>query len=113
PRTAFGVSQDKRYFFMMTIDGRQGTSEGINPPYSVGAVDQESAMWLLQFGAWDAINMDGGGSTAMYMADCSGNPLALNHSSLLASVSRPHERLIGSHFGVYAPPLSTFISGVA
>ena len=104
PRTAFGISQDQRYLFMMTIDGRQ-------PGYSDGALDAESAMWLLQFGGWDGINMDGGGSTAMYMADCAGNPVALNHSSLLAA--RGAERIIGDHFGVYAKPLSSFISNVS
>src|SRR5437867_9023971 len=88
----------------MTIDGRQGG-------YSNGALDIETAMWMLQFGASDAINMDGGGSTAMYMADCAGNPVRLNHSSLLAA--RGAERIIGDHFGVYAKPLSSFISNIA
>ena len=104
PRTAFGLSQDNRYLFMMTIDGRQ-------PGYSDGAYDWETAIWLLQFGAWNAINMDGGGSTAMYMADCVGNPLPLNHSSLLAA--RGRERIIGSHLGVHAKPLPEFISNIS
>jgi hypothetical protein len=34
PRTLFGVSADKSYFFIMTIDGRQ-------PGYSEGATDTE------------------------------------------------------------------------
>ena len=104
PRTVFGVSQDRRYLFMMTIDGRQGG-------YSDGALDADSAAWLLQFGAWNAINMDGGGSTAMYMADCVGNPVALNHSSLVAA--RGSERILGDHFGVYAKPLPSFINNIA
>jgi len=103
PRTAFGLSQDKRYLFIMTIDGRQGG-------YSDGALDPETAMWLLQFGVWDAINMDGGGSTVLYSSDCAGEPLGLNHSSLLAA--RNAERLIGCHFGVYAKPLQTFVGNV-
>src|SRR5438552_1559301 len=100
PRTAFGVSQDQRYLYMMTIDGRQPTSGGGScgaGQYSNGALDAETAMWLLQFGAWNAINMDGGGSTAMYMADCAGNPVALNHSSLIGGIGR--ERYLGDHFG--------------
>jgi len=104
PRTAFGISQDRRYLFMMTIDGRQSG-------YSDGALDAETAMWLLQFGAWDGINMDGGGSTAMYMADCSGNPVGLNHSSLLVAIGR--ERYIGAHFGVYADALDSYITQVS
>ena len=104
PRTAFGISQDNRYLYLMTIDGRQNG-------YSDGAYDTETAYWMLQFGAWNAINMDGGGSTALYMADSAGNPVGLNHSSYLFQSGR--ERYIGSHFGVYAKPLPGFINDVA
>lgn len=97
PRTVFGVSQDSRYLFLVNIDGRQGG-------YSDGATDQESAMWLIRFGAWNAINMDGGGSAAMYMADCKGNPIPLGHSSYVAQRNR--ERYVGSHLGVFARPLA-------
>ena len=103
PRTAFGVSQDNRYLYLMTIDGRQ-------TGYSDGALDTETAYWLMQFGAWNAINMDGGGSTAMYMADSAGNPVPLNHSSYVAAYG--HERYVGSHFGVYAKPVPGFINDV-
>jgi hypothetical protein len=103
PRTAFGVSQDDRYLYLMTIDGRQSG-------YSDGALDSETAYWMLQCGGWNAINMDGGGSTAMYMADSTGSPVALNHSSYLPGYG--HERYIGSHFGVYAKPVPAFINDV-
>jgi hypothetical protein len=103
PRTVFGVSQDNRYLYLMTIDGRQGG-------YSDGALDTESAYWIMQFGAANAINMDGGGSTALYMADSTGNPVGINHSSYLAGVG--HERYIGSHFGVFAKPVPGFINDV-
>jgi hypothetical protein len=103
PRTAFGVSQNARYLYLLTIDGRQ---QG----YSDGALDTETAYWLLQFGAWDGINMDGGGSTSLYMAGTAGNPVALNHSSYLPATG--HERYVGSHFGVYAKPLPGAINGV-
>jgi hypothetical protein len=83
-------------FFMMTIDGRQAG-------YSEGANDNETAIWMIQLGGWDAINMDGGGSTAMYRADCAGYPVAINHSSYTAG--RGRERIIGSHLGVFAKPL--------
>ncbi len=102
PRSLIGTSQDRRYLYMMTIDGRQGG-------YSDGALDVESGYWLLRFGAWDAINLDGGNSTAMYVANASGNPLALNHSSY---VSSGRERYIGSHFGVFAARLSPFITNL-
>jgi len=104
PRTAFGVSRDGRYLYLLTIDGRQSG-------YSDGAMDSETAYWMLQCGAWNAINMDGGGSTALYMADSTGSPVALNHSSYLAGYGR--ERYIGSHFGIYAKPVPAFINDVS
>lgn len=103
PRTAFGVSRDNRYLYLMTIDGRQHG-------YSDGSLDTETAYWLQQFGAANGINMDGGGSTAMYSADSAGNPLGVNHSSYLAAYG--HERYIGSHFGVFAKPVPGFINDV-
>ncbi len=103
PRTAYGVSKDNHYLFIMTIDGRQSG-------YSDGAFDTETAYWMLQCGAWNAINMDGGGSTALYMSDSTGNPVGLNHSSYLAGYGR--ERYIGSHVGVFAKPLPGFINNV-
>ena len=96
PRTVFGVSRDSRYLYLMTIDGRQ-------PGYSEGALDEQSADWMLLFGAWNAINMDGGGSTSLYTGDSLGKPVAINHSSYLAAYG--HERYIGSHFGIAAKPL--------
>ena len=103
PRTAYGLTQDSRYLLLMTIDGRQSG-------YSDGALDNETAYWITQFGAWNAINMDGGGSTALYMSDTAGNPVGLNHSSYLSAYG--HERYVGSHFGVYAKPLPGFINDV-
>jgi hypothetical protein len=103
PRTAYGISRDNRYLYLMTIDGRQSG-------YSDGSLDTETAYWLLQFGAWNGINMDGGGSTAMYMADAAGNPIGVNHSSYLPAYG--HERYIGSHFGVFAKPVPGFINDV-
>ena len=106
PRTAFGLSQDQRYFFMMTIDGWQAG-------YSDGALDPETALWLLQFGAWDAINLDGGGSTAMYRSDCGGNPTPVSHSSYANILGYGRERFAGAHFGVYAQALPVFINDIA
>ena len=100
PRTLLGLSADKRYLFMVTIDGRQNG-------YSEGSTDDHSARWLLRFGASDAINMDGGGSAAMYMSDCSGNPVAVNHSSYIDLRNR--ERYVGAQFGIAANPLPSTI----
>lgn len=104
PRTAFGVSQDKRFLFLLVIDGRQ-------PGYSIGAYDYETAAWLLLAGAYDGVNMDGGGSSTLVMEDSTGAPRRLNHSSAVADSGR--ERTVGSHFGIYAKPAPGFLNDVA
>ena len=45
---------------MVTVDGRQ-------PGVSVGMNLQELAEYLLSLGATDAMNLDGGGSTTMFL----------------------------------------------
>jgi hypothetical protein len=104
PRTALGISQDKRYLFILVIDGRQ-------PGYSVGALDYETAGWLLLVGAWDAVNMDGGGSTTLTVQDSTGAPVTLNKSSAVADSGK--QRTVGSHFGLFARPVPAFINDVA
>ena len=71
PRTLVGISQDKKYVYLVTIDGRQ-------PEFSVGTSILESAEILRQLGAYDAVNLDGGGSTTMACRDEAGNPVVLN-----------------------------------
>ncbi|NMA44021.1 MAG: phosphodiester glycosidase family protein [Oligosphaeraceae bacterium] len=58
PRTAYGLSKDKKYLFLLTVDGRQKN-------WSLGATTLELGEWLRQFGAWEGLNMDGGGSTSL------------------------------------------------
>jgi len=57
PRTLAGVRPDGR-LLLVTVDGRA-------PGHSVGASFAESAALLRALGARDAVNLDGGGSTAM------------------------------------------------
>jgi exopolysaccharide biosynthesis protein len=104
PRTAFGLSQDKRYLFLLTIDGRQSG-------YSDGSLDFETAAWLLLIGAYDGINLDGGGSTTLVIQNSTGAPVRLNESSAVADSGR--ERTVGSHFGIYAKPVPAFINDVS
>lgn len=59
PRTAFGLLRDGRYV-LVTIDGRR-------PGYSVGATLPELAKIMQELGAAEAINLDGGGSTTMWL----------------------------------------------
>ena len=57
PRTLAGTTADGR-LLLVTIDGRR-------PGHSVGASFHESALVMRALGAVDAVNLDGGGSTAM------------------------------------------------
>lgn len=59
PRTAVAKLRDGK-FLMMTVDGRQ-------PGVSVGMTLQELAEYLFSLGAVDAMNLDGGGSTTMFL----------------------------------------------
>lgn len=59
PRTAAGVTRDGK-ILLVTVDGRQ-------PGLSAGASIDEMRAILLDLGAADAINLDGGGSAAMYV----------------------------------------------
>jgi exopolysaccharide biosynthesis protein len=90
PRSAVGLSQDGRYLILMTIDGRQSG-------YSLGATSFEESEWLQRFGAYNGVNLDGGGSTHLWIAETDGDTYALN---------RPSEnRAVSNHLGIYALPL--------
>jgi hypothetical protein len=104
PRTAFGLSEEGRYLIMVAIDGRQ-------PGFSDGAYDWEMADLLLLLGAWNGMNMDGGGSTCMVKAEeCTGVPIELNHNYYQAVFNRPGaQRPVGCNFGVFAKPLPSTI----
>jgi exopolysaccharide biosynthesis protein len=56
PRTAAGRTQDGR-ILLVTVDGRQKSS--------VGMTIEELANLLLELGAVEAVNLDGGGSTTL------------------------------------------------
>jgi exopolysaccharide biosynthesis protein len=91
PRTAIGLTWDHRYLIMITIDGRQ-------PDYSDGATFWETAQWLIRFGAYNGLNLDGGGSTHMWISNGDGGAIVLNSPS--------EDRAVGSHLGIFAAPLT-------
>ncbi len=57
PRTFVGFDRDTTRIFLCTVDGRQAQSRGMN--------FSEMAEFLQGLGAWNAVNLDGGGSTTM------------------------------------------------
>lgn len=58
PRTGFGVSQSRDTVFFLVVDGR-GVSKG--------CTTKVMAEILKYYGAWNAVNWDGGGSSCMYV----------------------------------------------
>jgi hypothetical protein len=59
PRTAVGTSADGHWLLLMVVDGRR--------PWSVGMSLDELARTMRDLGAWDAVNLDGGGSTTLWV----------------------------------------------
>jgi len=57
PRTGVGTTRDGHHLLLVTVDGRQAFSKGVSLT--------DMALILKRYGAWNAINLDGGGSTAM------------------------------------------------
>lgn len=83
PRTLLGVSADRRTLYLMVVNGREGAARGMTCP--------DAARVLRDFGASDAVNLDGGGSSGLYIRDEGG------------LVSRPadnNERAVGNHLGI-------------
>ncbi len=59
PRTAAGLSRDRKTLILLVADGRKADAIGLD--------GDELAAVLLEFGAWDAFNLDGGGSSELYV----------------------------------------------
>ena len=88
-RSAIGVSRDGRMLTLFTVDAR-GDSDGLR----VGEV----ADLLLGLGVWNALNLDGGGSTSLAMEDPETHqPRLVNTSS-----DNPAGRAVGSNLAVFA-----------
>jgi exopolysaccharide biosynthesis protein len=81
PRTAVGLSQDGRRLVLLVADGRREDAPGLTLP--------ELAELMAWYGACTAVNLDGGGSSALWLGD--------------RIVNRPSdgvERRVANHLGV-------------
>ena len=95
PRTAAGVTFDGKVI-LITVDGRQ-------PDFSEGASLTELAQMLVQMGVKDAVNLDGGGSTTMVLAD--GPSRVINYpSDAKGNGESGKERANGANIAVFAKP---------
>lgn len=95
PRTAVGIGKDPRRLFLVVVDGRQRG-------YSEGATLHELGVILKDLGAWDALNLDGGGSSTLVVAGRNGKPRVLNAPIHTGIPMR--ERPVANHLGLKARP---------
>jgi hypothetical protein len=92
PRTAVGVDRTGRWMFWVVIDGRQ-------PRYSEGVTYRELAELCRNFRAWNAVALDGGGSSTLVVKRPGESPKVLNcpiHGKHPPGVERP----VANHLGV-------------
>jgi hypothetical protein len=83
PRTAMGLTEDRGTFILAVVDGRSSISAGM---YGV-----ELADLMAQLGAWEAFNIDGGGSSTMWVDGTARN-----------DPSDGSQRAVANHWGVFA-----------
>jgi exopolysaccharide biosynthesis protein len=93
PRTALGISARGDKVWFVVTDGRQAG-------YSEGATLTEMADLLKGLGAINAINLDGGGSSAIVFADPQSGQRVLNRPIQNGSPGR--ERPVATHIGVFS-----------
>ena len=88
PRTGYGLSECGRYLYLLVLDGRQ-------PGYSMGSSVYEVGELLRYFGAHTGLNMDGGGSTTLFIRkDKEKNLIKLNR------YRNNGERTVGGAMGI-------------
>jgi hypothetical protein len=85
PRTAVGLSQDGKTLYVAVIDGRQ-------TGFSVGMKCSEVGTLMKGLGAHNALNLDGGGSSAMW----------LSGTGVVNSPSDGNVRVVANHLGIKA-----------
>ncbi|SDK96496.1 phosphodiester glycosidase family protein [Natronincola ferrireducens] len=74
PRTAVGITKDRKQLILVTIDGRHNSFKGMD--------GRRLASLMLELGSSEAILMDGGGSTTMITRGLGDfNPQVTNHPS--------------------------------
>jgi hypothetical protein len=89
-RSAIGLSKDGRTLTLFTVDAK-GDSAGMR-------VGEVAAALVRDYGVWNALNLDGSGSTSLAMRDpATGTARLVNTSS-----DNPAGRLVASSLAVFA-----------
>jgi exopolysaccharide biosynthesis protein len=92
PRTAVATDETERTLILILVDGRQ-------PSYSDGATIPELVEITQQYGGYNALNLDGGGSVTLVIEGTDGTAQVLN--SPIHNRIPGRERPIANHLGVY------------
>jgi hypothetical protein len=101
PRTAIGITNHNT-LLLVSVDGRQ-------PGFSEGIPLNELAQLMIELGAVNALNLDGGGSTTMTIADP--QPRVLNSPSSKDKDDNPGVlRQNGTNLAVFATPNPDYVS---
>ncbi|MBQ1158316.1 phosphodiester glycosidase family protein [Streptomyces sp. A73] len=98
PRTAVGFSKDGGTMHVLTVDGRQAASGGVTLT--------ELALMMRKLGAYNALNLDGGGSSTLLAREPGGTALQLENSP-----SDGEEREVPDGLALTAPEGSGRLSG--
>jgi hypothetical protein len=96
PRTAIGLSADGRTLLLIVVDGRLA---GV----SLGVTLDDLGQIAAQYGAYTAMNLDGGGSSALIIDD--GNGAAIQLNTPIHAFVPGTERPVANHLGVTARKL--------
>ncbi|MFE0153384.1 phosphodiester glycosidase family protein [Nonomuraea sp. NPDC059007] len=98
PRTAVGFSADGRKMYLLTVDGRQADSRGVTL--------NELAAMMIELGAHNALNLDGGGSSTMLAREPGAAEPQVENSP-----SDGGERPVPNGLALYAPEGSGKLKG--
>ncbi|MEV4312307.1 phosphodiester glycosidase family protein [Actinocrispum sp. NPDC049592] len=99
PRTAVGFSQDGKKMFLLTVDGRQA-------PYLLGLNLKDLAAIMKEMGAYNALNLDGGGSSTLVAREPGTDELEVENKP-----SDGGERPVPNGLALYAPAGSGVLKG--
>jgi hypothetical protein len=95
PRSAIGLDKNARRMILVVVDGRL-------PGYSEGVTLTELAQILVEAGAHEAMNLDGGGSSTLVREGALGRPVLLN--TPIHNQIPNRQRPVGNHIGIFANP---------
>lgn len=89
PRTALGLTYDRNTVVIMVVDGRT---------HSIGATNEEMSILMKRFGAYNAMYLDGGGSSTMVVQNMKTDKL-----NVVNTLSDGLQRKVVNALGIFKP----------